>query len=410
MSTRNADRRMVLWLAAGVVLLVIVVAFIAPATGDTDLQPTSYNTGTHGAKAAFLLLGNLGYSVERWERDSVALDSVDAPHTTYILAGPGAPSEEAQKREYAAVERFLRRGGRVLATGFRGAYFLPGGRTGSPSQMLTDLCNTVPEGADVLAQAGSIATYDQTPWSAVEPAVRIDQRCGADAVVVHRPYAHGGEFVWWSSSEALSNRGIQQDSSLRLLLASIGPATGPDARRILFDEFYHGEQASASDYLKGLPMWSLGMQVALVFALLLFSYSRRSGPIREPVRSPRTSPIEFVRSMGALYERAGATQPVTEAARRRLQAFLAQSCGVTPAVLLGSAAEIAGAVHARFAVDAQPLEDLLDRFDAARYERLRPREALLLVRAADAEIKRLQELMQPKRKSLVTDLTVSESL
>ena len=308
------------------------------------------------------------------------------------------------------MERFLQRGGRVLATGLNGAYFLPGGRTGDPAQVLTELCNTLPEGLGVLAQAGSVATYDGATWAAVEPAVRVDQRCGADAVVVHRPYPHGGEFVWWSSAEALTNRGIAQDSSLRLLLASLGPSKGPDARRVVFDEFYHGERAKAADYQGGLPMRSLGVQVGLVFVLLLLSYSRRSGPLREPVRLPRTSPVEFVRNMGALYERAGATQPVTEAARRRLHAFLTQTCGIVPAVLLQPAAEIAGAVHARFDVDAQPLEALLERFDAARYDKLRPREALLLVRATDAEMERLRALTQPKRDQSVPTRTTSETL
>jgi hypothetical protein len=407
MSRANTDRRIVLWLAGGVLLLVMIVASIAPASADDNAMPSTDNTGTHGAKAAFLLLQNLGYSVDRSTNAATGLDGLDAAHTTYILAEPNVPGEATQKRDYAAVERFLNRGGRVLATGFAGAHFLPGGRTGEPTQMFGGLCNTQPEGAGMLAQVGSFATYDRLAWSAAEPAVRVDARCGADAVVVHRPYANGGEFVWWSSAEPLTNRGIAQDSSLQLLLASIGPA---GARRIVFDEFYHGEQGSTSDYLKGLPLRSLGLQVGLVVVLLLFSYSRRSGPLRDPVRVPRTSPIEFVRNMGALYERAGATKPATEAARRRLHMFLLQSCGIEAGVLQGSAGAIASAVHARFSIDAQPLEAVLERLDAARYERLRPREALLVVRAADAEIVRLLTLTQPKRSSSLTTLTVSETL
>jgi hypothetical protein len=401
---------MVMWLAGGVLLFILIVAFIAPATADDDGTPSVDNTGSRGAKAAFLLLPSLGYTVDRSDQAATALDDVDAPHTTYILAGPNAPGEEAQRGDYAALERFLRRGGRVLATDFRGAYFLPGGRTGEASQLFKGLCDSSPEGAGVLAQVGSISTFDVAPWTAIEPAVRVDQRCGNDAVVVHRPYAHGGEFVWWSAAEPLTNRGIAQDSSLRLLLASIGPPTGPDARRIVFDEFYHGDHGSAADYLKGLPLKSLAIQVGLVALLLLFSYSRRSGPVREPVRVPRTSPIEFVRNMGALYERAGATQPATEAARRRLQAFLTQSCGILPATLLGSASEIASAVHARFAIDAQPLEALLRRFDTAKYDRLRPREALMLVRAADAEIVRLRTVTQSVKTGSLTKLTPSETV
>ena len=343
MSKGNADRRIVLWLAGGVLLLIVLTAGFAPVTRDDDATPTTYNSGTHGAKAAYLILESLGYSVSRSDQPLMtALDGADAQHTTLVLAGPHAPGEESQKREYAAVGRFLQRGGRVLSTGFFGAYFLPGGRTGGATQFIDGLCHTTAEGRSAYALAGSIDLFDQTPWNALDPLVRVDQRCGDDAAVVHRTYPNGGEMVWWSNSEPLSTRGIAQDSSLSLLLAAVGPASGEHARRVVFDEFYHGEQAAPSDYLKGLPLRSLLLQATLLIALLVFSFSRRSGPIREPLYVPRTSPVEFAENMGALYERAGATEPATEAARRRLLHFLAATCGLPAAIVLrGDAAAIA---------------------------------------------------------------------
>ena len=411
MSERNADRRIVLWLAGGVLLLIVLTAMFAPVTRDDDPVPSSYNSGTHGAKAAYLILEGMGYGVARSDQSlTAALDRADARHTTLILAGPNAPGEESQKREYAALEHFLERGGRVLATGFRGAYFLPGGRTGDATQFLNGLCHTTVEGRSAYAAAGPVDLYDATPWNAIEPAVRVDQRCGNDAVVVHRTYPGGGEMVWWSSSEPLNTRGIANDSSLRLLLAAVGPAAGPEARRVLFDEFYHGEQASPSDYLRGLPLRSLALQAALVLLLLVFSFSRRSGPVREPVLVPRTSPVEFAENMGALYERAGATEPATEAARRRLLGFLSVSCGLSNEALLEDAAAVASLVHSRFGVDAQSLQQALERVDAARYTRLRPREALLVVRAADREIARLRAAVErPHVDFKDNTLTVSET-
>ncbi len=399
----GADRRIVLWLAAGVLLLVVLTSVFAPVTRDDDPTPTTYNSGTHGAKAAFLLLGELGYNVSRSDRTAAAaLDRADARHTTYILAEPNAPGEPSQKAEYAAVHRFLDRGGRVLAMGYSGAYFLPDARTGVATQFFSGLCNTTPEGQGALALSGSVAVFDVTPWSALEPAVRVDQRCGNDAVVVHRPYPNGGEMVWWTTAEPLSNRGIAHDSSLRLLLAALGPAQGAGARRIVFDEFYHGVKASASDYLRGLPVRSLAMQAALVLLLLVFSFSRRSGPVRDPLPTPRSSPVEFAQNMGALYERAGATQPVTEAARRRMLTFLTGVCGLPAEVVQGHAAGTAALVHSRFGIDAQPLQHALERAESARYERLRPREALLLVRQLEREIQRLQAVVHSQQSDLTS--------
>ncbi len=410
MSTGNADRRIVLWLGAGVLLLIVLTAVFAPATRDDDPTPSSYNTGTHGAKAAYLLLGALGYNTVRSDATAAsALDGADAPHTTYILAGPAAPIEDAQKNDYAAVERFIQRGGRVLATGFRGAYFLPGGRTGEATQFISGLCKTTPEGRSLYANAGSVALYDQSPWNAIEPLVYVDQRCGNDAVAVHRTYPNGGEFVWWVSAEPLTNRGIAQDSSLRLLLASVGPPSGPLSRRILFDEFYHGVQGAPSDYLRGLPLRSLLLQASLLFILLVASFSRRSGPVHEPVLVPRTSPIEFANNMGALYQRAGATQPATEAARRRLLHFLAHACGIPIVTLQGSAHDVAAAVHSRFGIDTHALEAALDRAEQARYEKLRPREALDLVRALDREIQRLRIFTELQREATVNSKLTMEA-
>ncbi len=53
---RWSDRKIVLWMGAVILLLIVVVGVLAPDTGDDDARPTSYNTGPQGAKAAFLTL------------------------------------------------------------------------------------------------------------------------------------------------------------------------------------------------------------------------------------------------------------------------------------------------------------------------------------------------------------------
>jgi hypothetical protein len=396
MKSPNADRRAVLWVLVGMVLLVALTAIFAPATSDDDATPTTYNRGAAGWKGTYLLLQRLGYNVSRSDTSASVLDQADASHTTYVLAAPNTPAEDVQKRDYDAVERFLRRGGRVIATGSRGALFLPGGRTGKATQFVGDLCNALPEGNSTLAQAGSFSLYDAAPWNALEPLARVDARCGADAVLVHREYPRGGAMIYLASSEPFSNRGLKQDQSLHLLLLAMGPASGEGRRAIIFDEFYHGVQASPSDYLRGLPLRSLVAQASLVLLLLIFTYTRRSGPIREPLVVPRTSPLEFVESMGALYERAGVSKPATDGAYRRLISFLISACGL-PAEMSESSQRTADFIAQRFGESQESLTALLDRLQAARYGTLRPRDALTLVREVDAEIERLQAMMKPSQ-------------
>src|ERR1017187_8432888 len=112
MKPANRDRRRVL-IFAGAVLLVIVGASLLAPNDDSATSPTTYNSGTGGIKAAYLLLHDLGYSAERWQQDPSDLSSVDAAGTTVIFAEPDVPPEKL-KQVRADVSAFLQCGGRVL--------------------------------------------------------------------------------------------------------------------------------------------------------------------------------------------------------------------------------------------------------------------------------------------------------
>ena len=58
--------------------------------------------------------------------------------------------------------------------------------------------------------------------------------------------------------------------------------------------------------LRKTPLPWAGWQIALAFAALLFTFSRRSGPLRMPLQESRLSPLEFVDTLGDLYQSAHA--------------------------------------------------------------------------------------------------------
>jgi hypothetical protein len=128
-------------------MLVVIIAFslFTPANDDMDLSPTTYNSGSAGTKAVYLLLGELGYGAHRWEAPPDDLKNVDAAKTTLVLAEPSFPTE-GSKQVQAEVADFLSRGGHVLATGKEGAYFLPGAKTDAPGGFYERLCFSTPEG------------------------------------------------------------------------------------------------------------------------------------------------------------------------------------------------------------------------------------------------------------------------
>jgi len=377
-----------------VVGLIVITGMLAPARQDNDPTPSTWNSGREGAKAAWLLLGQLGYKEVRWERPEAELGAVDAAHATLVLADP-SPSVAVmeEKRRQQPFEAFLQRGGRIVATGQVAPLLLPDAKVAFADRFYDALCETTPEGPDALARAGSLSMRAPVRWAYQDPSVRVAQRCGGSAVVVSYPVGQG-EVIWWASATPLTNEGLRQDGNLRLLLASVG---GP-GRTVYFDEYMHGISDDPWSAARGTPLTGMIIEACCLGALLLFSFSRASGPRRALVQPPRASPLEFVESMGALYARAAASSVAASAALRRLTEFLAHEGGIPRGTIRSGPAAVAAAVAARFGGDAGSLASDLEAAQQAQYDRLRPKEALKLVRRLDEHIDRLkQAIRNPQR-------------
>ncbi len=378
---RWSDRRIVLWMGAVILLLIIVVSVLAPNTTDDDGQPTTYNNGPQGAKAAFLMLQAIGRTTSRWQRPTGDLGQVDALHTTLVLAAP-AYTPTDQEAIAGAVKQFLERGGRVLTTGPSGALLLPGGKVEPPTFFMTEMCHTYP-GDGPLAAAGRVAMVDRGAWAGKQK-VEIAHRCGQDAVVVRMPVGRG-EAVWWSSAVPLTNAEVKTDADLRLLLLSLG-----DGRAILWDESLHETVPGLWDAARGLPLWWLIAQVALVAALLVLSFSRRNGPLRTPLAVPRSSPVEFASSMGDLYEKARATTAATDAARRRLLRAIVRDAGVPQGIVEEGPKAVVSALSERLGGDWTTVGMHLEKANDAARESPTYREALAISRALSEDAERIR--------------------
>lgn len=381
----SRDRRLVLQLLGVMLIVIVAISIFTPASDDTDYSPTTYNSGSAGTKAVYLLLGELGYGSRRWEQSPDDLKNVDAAKTTLVLAEPNFPTE-GSKQVQAEVADFLSRGGRVLATGREGAYFLPGAKTDVPDGFYQGLCFSTPEGQGPLARAGKVSLGNGVRWTALRPEFRVSQLCGNNAVVVSYRYG-AGEAIWWSSPLPMTNRGLKEDASLKLVLASVG---GPD-RGVLFDEYFHGGRASLWDTVKGLPIRQITWQCLAVAVLLVLSFGRRNGPLRVPVRMPRSSPLEFAESMGRLYKKAGATQAAVDGARRRLLKFLEEQCGVPREVLRSTPQAIVEAVEKRLGGRWSMLGEHLAQASETESHAATVASTLELIKALDRDQRDLAE-------------------
>jgi hypothetical protein len=376
-----SDRKIVLWMGAVILLLIVAVSVLAPATDADDLQPTTYNTGPQGAKAAFLMLQAVGRTTTRLEGAISQLGTMDASHTALVLAAPvySATDHDAIA---ATVKQFLERGGRVLTTGPTGALLLPDGKAGAPTTFLTAICHTSPASGP-LAAAGRVEMADRGTWDGTK-SVEIAHRCGEDAVVV-RMQVGRGEAVWWSSASPLTNAELKEDANLRLLLLSVG-----EGRQVVWDESLHEEPQGPWSAARGLPMWWLIAQVTLVAVLLVLSFSRRNGPLRAPVTTPRSSPVEFASSMGDLYEKARATTAATDAARRRLLRAVVRDAGVSRVIAEEGPQAIVRALEERLGGQWTTVGLHLEKATQAATESPTQREALAISRALAEDAERIR--------------------
>jgi len=284
-----------------------------------------------------------------------------------------------------AVRQILEHGGRVLSTGFWGAFLLPGEAGDTPDEFNFAACKLDPEGLDALAGSGEVWMVPQATWRLGNPAFRVDYSCAGQPAVVEYEWGKG-HAVWWASSTPLENGSLARAQDLDLLLNALGPREG---HHFYWDESLHGEIRSTWSYASG-PAWNLLWGgLAVLGMLVVLSFSRRSGPVRDLPAVVRATPIEFLDALGSLYRNAGASSTALAIALERFRRTVLRLCGLRGQPL--NAAEIAAAVRRRFPQADENLEaDLKACEEAAWGETLTPREALKLIQKLNSHVEQLR--------------------
>lgn len=379
MMTWSREAKFVASCIAAAVVLIIITAWLAPRAVEKDSRPTTYNTGPYGVKAAYLALARMGYDTQRWQRPATELSKVDAKHTTLIVAGP---ERAMMPNEAPGLRAFVMRGGWILASGYSAAYtLLP---DGPRPEVSTDPCKATPEGLSAPAHIQKLTFDYSLKWKTQPTNVEFAQSCGDRAAVLL--FHEGlGTVVVWSQSKPMTNDGLKEDANLRLLLASLGP----DRHHVLFDEYTHSYRDYLWSQAGGTPVHALEWQLLAVAALIVLSFGRRHGPLRELLRVPRTSPLEFAHSMGNVYHRAGAGEAAVEEAQRRLLAFLQEKGGISKQVLEAGPKTVAQELREKLAYEDPSLPGLLD----SPHARMNPGEALRRVQALHKVMTELRTIL-----------------
>lgn len=374
LSTLDArDRKLVLSCLGVALSLAVLIGILLPSANSNDNPlPSSYLGGQHGARAAYETLLGANYPIERWERPLSDLAATAGPETVVIFAEPFS----RETADIKAVRQIVEKGGRVLATGYWGGAILPGGMPNSSRTFNFAACQLEPEGLDALANSGDVWMVPQASWQVGNPSHRIQYGCAGQPAVVEYEYGKG-HVVWWASSTPLENGFLSRGNDLDLLLNSIGPREG---HHFYWDESLHGDVRSTWSYASGPARNLLLIGLPLLGLLIVFSFSRRSGPMRELPQATRGAPIEFLEALGSLYRNAGASSTAIAVALERFRRQALRLCGLRPGPM--SAQELAAAIRRRFPDADTSLEtDLAACEEAIWNEAIEPRGALKLIQA-----------------------------
>jgi hypothetical protein len=318
----RGDRKLLIGAGVLLVCLAVTATLVSPPrTSSRFSLPSSYSPDWDGAEAAFLLLKDMGYDVERWEKSPVEITS-DPATTVLVLADPlQTPAED----ERGAITSFLEEGGRVFAAGPGAAMLLPRAHSFTESYAFDEPQHFSPQApSPIMRGAPDITMFPPESWTPDLPGEVIVYGNQNTAAVV--TYRFGkGEVVWWAEATPLTNGAIRDASNLHLFLNSVAPSRNV---HILWDEYFHGAHGSLWSYLARTPMpWGLA-QFGLVFLAILFTYSRRSGPVRAPATVSRLSPLEFVNTLGDLYNSVRADAAAVQIADQRLRFVLTRRLGL----------------------------------------------------------------------------------
>ena len=382
------DRKLLLGAAALAFLMAVgSVALAPPDHGSNSKVPSSYSSASAGARAAYLLLQDLHYPIRRWEEPPAHLADV-SHHAVLILA---EPTQMPSPGERASLLKFVLRGGRILFCGdglkafFRSA---PVARS-SPGREWTQFSSDLP--AAFTRGARTITMEPKSSWTKLN--TRQFALYGDKAAPVVVAWRFGsGELLWWAAPTPLTNAGISQTGNLTLFLNAVSAFPTEAPLNVYWDEYFHGVRGSLWAYIEATPLkWAL-VQFALIISGLLFAFSRRWGPVATPRSASRLSPLEFVDTLGGLYQRAGATSVATGVAYRHLRRHLARRLAL-PFTIPDLA--LAHAAGERLGWDPAHLTATLEKATIAEGHNLRPREALNLVQDIGRYAMRLRTRRAP---------------
>lgn len=328
-------RTTLLWLAAGVVALNVIVWVASSLSGGGAVSGpggSSFVTTSSGTAALAGTLNRLGVEVRR---SRLPLDerAMDGDATVVIVDVDGA---DYSSSELNALEAHLLAGGRLVVAGHT---TMVERLLDPPPRWRSDGAATASTGGGVGAPAGAVVAL--SGFGSLEPAepdTTVLATGDGTVVAVSRPVG-AGTFVWVADSFPFRNEGIGQHDSAVVLAALLDP-TGP----VVFDEYRHGYRQEGGLWSLLPAGWQLALLLGAVVALVgLIAYGRRLGPPHDRQRRLPPGRELFLEAVAGMLARSASTAEALEAirreARRRLEERAPHTDPASAAVAVGLEAD-----------------------------------------------------------------------
>ena len=208
--------------------------------------------------------------------------------------------------------------------------------------------------------ASSITMASRGHWRTSSGAVGLYGEVDAPVVVEYK--IGEGKVIWLAEPSPLTNAGLKERGNLEFLLAAVGT---PEQNQILWDEYVHGYEGSAATSKSDRMIGWMSVQLGVFAAAILFAYSRRSGPVWIPEGEARLSPLEFVRTLGSLYEHANAANVAIEISYQRFRYLLTRRLGLS---VNSSINDMERAVRERGQLRQNDFASTLTECESCRYD------------------------------------------
>jgi hypothetical protein len=354
--------------AVGVILLALI-AMVFGSDHETVAYGSSYDASGGGFRAAYLLLEETKFPVERSRRPS-------GGQVRWVLF-PTTGAKDA-----AELDSWVKRGGLLLLavddTELAGHLGLRVSVSGTHSRLrgLSEIEKGVPHDAlapDVqrlrTSQLEVTGPAGDRSWGQIDgrPLVTIYTRDRGEIWLLNRP-------------DVLTNANLRGDEDNAILVCRLAEAmlrNRPDGK-LAFDEYSHGlrDRPDVVELLFRPPMLGVTLQVLLLAGLALWHFGTRFGPVVPAPPPSRRSKEEFLDAMAELLtrkaDRVDAFRTVRDDLLRRLEIELGLPAHTPVKEIVGEVArrrhQPPGPLLQLLAADAPPGGTGLAAFLAAMHQ------------------------------------------